>query len=190
MTAGEPAWLGEWQCGTIDPAAALARFDELDSVAVDAMLGRWRGASLPTGHPLDGLLETLGWWGKAFEAADRVHPLLFCTASGAIVPIDLPGLLVRLGLHVPGLGRSSVVRRSLRAALPLLRTHRHAATVELRTFRGKASAAMVYDRLPIADHFRRIDDDRVLGLMVLREPSEPFFSFLLSRHDPAAARQG
>jgi hypothetical protein len=188
MTAGAPAWLGEWRCGTADPAAALERFDSLDSVAVGAMLGRWRGVSLPTGHPLDGLLEALGWWGKAFEAPDRVHPLLFRTASGTIVPIEPPGLLVRLGLQVPALGRTSVVRRSFSALLPLLRTRRHAARVELRTFRGRASAAMVYDRLPITDHFRRIDDDRVLGLMVLRTPAAPSFFFELDREHPQIER--
>ncbi len=176
-----PAWLDKWRCQGAEPAAALASFDGLEAIPVDFMLGRWRGVGLATGHALDGLLEGLGWWGKAFEAPDRVHPLLFRTSSGGIVPFDPPGLLVRLGLRVPGLGRGSVVRRAFRAGLPLLRTRRHAARLELQTFRGKASAAMVYDRLPITDHFRRVDADRVLGLMVLGGAVEPYFFFLLSR---------
>lgn len=179
--AGAPVWLDKWRCEGTVPAAALARFDSLDAVPVEAMLGRWRGVGLATGHALDGLLEGLGWWGKAFEAQDRVHPLLFGTPSGGIVPIDPPGLLVRLGLRVPGLGRGSFVRRTFRAGLPLLRTRRHAARLELQTFRGKASAAMVYDRLPVIDHFRRVDADRVLGLMVLGGAVVPYFFFLLSR---------
>jgi hypothetical protein len=32
-------------------------------------------------------------------------------------------------------------------------------------FRGKVSAAMVYDNLPIIDSFRRVDDKTVVGAM-------------------------
>ncbi|MER6913476.1 DUF4334 domain-containing protein [Streptomyces sp. NPDC000594] len=32
-------------------------------------------------------------------------------------------------------------------------------------FRGVVSAAMVYDRLPVVDHFRRLDDDTLIGAM-------------------------
>ena len=45
---------------------------------------------------------------------------------------------------------------------------------------GVATAAMVYDTLPIIDVFRRVTADRVLGLMDLRGLTEPFF-FLLDR---------
>jgi hypothetical protein len=31
-------------------------------------------------------------------------------------------------------------------------------------FRGKVSAAMLYDKRPLIDHFRRVDDDTVIGL--------------------------
>jgi hypothetical protein len=179
--AGGPAWLDEWRHNEIDPTAAIARFDGLEGVSVDAMLGRWRGASLPTGHPLDGLLEGLGWWGKVFETPDRVHPLLFRTGTGAPVPLEPSLMPVGLALRMPGLAGSAAMRRAFRAALPVLRTARPAARLEERTFRGKASAAMVYRRLPITDHFRRIDDNWVLGLMVLRRPDEPHFYFLLSR---------
>ncbi|WP_019633493.1 DUF4334 domain-containing protein [Actinomadura atramentaria] len=40
----------------------------------------------------------------------------------------------------------------------------HARLREI-TFRGVASAAMVYDTQPIIDHFRRVTDDVVLGAM-------------------------
>jgi hypothetical protein len=179
--ADNPDWLSAWRRRKADAAAALARFDGLEGVAVEAMLGRWRGASLPTGHPLDGLLEALGWWGKAFETPDRVHPLLFCTGSGTPVPLEPSLMPVGLALRMPGLANSAAMRRAFQTALPVLRTARPAARLEQRTFRGKASASMVYRRLPITDHFRRIDDDRVLGLMVLRRPDEPHFYFLLSR---------
>ena len=39
---------------------------------------------------------------------------------------------------------------------------------------------MIYDRKPIIDHFRKIDDDRVLGLMEMRGMELPYY-FLLTR---------
>ena len=50
--------------------------------------------------------------------------------------------------------------------------------------RGVATAAMVYDALPIIDVFRRVAPDEVLGLMDLRGLPAPFF-FLLARDDSA-----
>ncbi len=181
MMSGASLWLQKWRREGTYPAAALARFDGLEGVAVDAMLGRWRGKSLPTGHPLDGLLEALGWWGKAFEAPDRVHPLLFRRGSGDPVALEPALMPVGLAFKAPGLARHWAVRRAFEAALPVLATRRHAARLECLTFRGKVSAAMVYARQPIIDHFRRIDDDRVLGLMAVAGRRAPPFFFLLSR---------
>ena len=184
LTVEGPIWLEKWRREGADPASARARFDSIEGVAIDAMLGRWRGVSLPTGHPFDGVLERLGWWGKAFDAPDQVHPLLFRAGLGAPVPLDPALMPVGLAHRLPGLARSAVLHRPFAAAMPLLRTRRHAARLDVRTFRGKASAAMVYHRQPITDHFRKIDDDRVLGLMVYRQPTAPFFFFLLSREAP------
>ena len=50
------------------------------------------------------------------------------------------------------------------------------------SFRGVVSAAMVYDRQPIIDYFRRIDEERVMGLMD-RKGADPDFYFHLSRED-------
>lgn len=36
------------------------------------------------------------------------------------------------------------------------------------TYGGVESAAMVYDNQPIVDHFRRRDDDRVMGAMTIK----------------------
>src|SRR5687768_9139919 len=58
------------------PDEALAFFDSLPPVTIHQMLGAWRGAGLPSGHPLDGLLERFGWYGKRFDGADAVHPLV------------------------------------------------------------------------------------------------------------------
>src|SRR4051794_36791954 len=45
---------------------ALALFDASAAADTEFMIGTWHGAELPTGHPLDGLLEASGWWGKQF----------------------------------------------------------------------------------------------------------------------------
>ena len=90
------------------------------------MLGRWRGTSLATNHPLDGLLEKLGWYGKAFESPDRVHPLLFLDAAGDVTALDPALMPVALALHAPRVAHSRAVCLAFAAAQPLLRT-RHSA---------------------------------------------------------------
>ena len=47
-----------------------------------------------------------------------------------------------------------------------------------RVYRGVVTATMVYDRHPIFDHFRRIADDRVLGVMDRKGDEAPLFFFL------------
>ena len=42
-------------------------------------------------------------------------------------------------------------------------------------FRGEVSAAMIYDRRPIIDHFRWIDDDAVMGIMDEKGKIEVYF---------------
>jgi hypothetical protein len=46
---------------------------------------------------------------------------------------------------------------------------------------------MIYDRKPITDHFRRIDD-RDLGLMEMRGMARPFFFLLARDRTPGDAR--
>jgi len=169
-----------WSAGPSGSADALSCFDSLAGLEPEFMIGQWRGAGLPTAHPLDGVLEALGWYGKAFESVDRVHPLLFRTRSGAVIPLDPIFMPVRVALRWPALAKSAPVRAAFAAGSPFLRTHQSAAKLRAKIFRGKRSASMIYDRQPIADHFRKIDDDRVLGLMEMRGMERPFF-FLLTR---------
>ena len=182
-TTSRPRWLEDWSSGAADCADPLSRFDRLAGLEPEAMIGRWRGAGLPTGHPLDGVLEALGWYGKAFESVDRVHPLLFRTRSGAVIPLEPSFMPVGVALRWPGLARSAPVRMAFAAGRRLLRSNGSAAGLQAVTFRGKRSAAMIYDRQPIVDHFRRIDNDRVLGLMEMRGMERPYF-FLLTRDRP------
>jgi hypothetical protein len=68
------------------PEEALALFDRLQVVRISELLGRWRGGSVATGHPLDGLLKRYHWYGKTFRGPDDVDSLLFHTSGDAVVP--------------------------------------------------------------------------------------------------------
>ena len=137
-TIAGPGWPENWLAGPADCANALSCFDTLAGLEPEFMIGRWRGAGLPTGHPLDGVLEALGWYGKAFESADRVHPLLFRTRSGAVIPLDPTFLPVSVALRWPALAKSAPVRMAFAAGRPLLRSDHSAARLRPVTFRGEA----------------------------------------------------
>lgn len=166
---------------THDTASALALFDSLPAVSNDFMLGTWRGEGFPSGHPLDGALEAYGWWGKRFDAADEVHPLLFARRGGGTLALNPFWMAPSLPwLDRWPLPKSPAIGRALQWLLPLLSTRRSGARLRKLEHRGRVSAAMVYDRLPIHDCFRRLDDDTVLGVMDQKGARQPFF-FLLRR---------
>ena len=166
--------------GSTTADETLARFDASPPVRPEEMLGRWRGSELPTGSPLDGLLEAYGWYGKEFLDGERVHPLLFTGRDGRPHPVN-PALVPLAVLRDrPALAHVPAVRAAFSVVRPLLRTSKAKARLRSVEHRGVQTAAMVYDALPIIDVFRRVDDDRVLGLMDMRGLAEPFF-FLLRR---------
>ena len=94
---------------------------------------------------------------------------------------------VSVALRWPAFARSAPARMAFAAGRRLLRSGHSAATLRAVSYRGKRSAAMIYDRNPIIDHFRKIDDDRVLGLMEMRGMELPYF-FLLTRVPGLEAR--
>jgi hypothetical protein len=188
---GAAARLARLQAGTT-AEQALSLFDALPAPTVADMIGRWRGVGLPTGHPLDGLLEALGWHGKAFVDPETVHPLLFARSGAPPVALDPARLPVGLLVRWPGLTGAAVLRTPavaamFRAAWPLLRTRRPAARLRCLAWRGRVGAAMIYDRQPICDVFRTVDADTRLGLMDLRGLPAPFF-FVLRREPDAVSR--
>lgn len=63
-----------------------------------------------------------------------------------------------------------------------------AATLRLVRYRGVSTATMVYDRHPIFDHFRKLDDDLVLGVMDRKGDAFPLFFYLRRLGRPEAAR--
>ncbi|MQX52112.1 DUF4334 domain-containing protein [Alcanivorax sediminis] len=160
---------------------ALAIFDALEPVETDFMLGAWKGEGFDTGHPMDGMLERCHWHGKRFETTEHVHPLVFRKRNGELAS-------VKPLLAMPGLGlldkwaflKSAAVGTAFQILIPLLAGNRSAARLRMTTYRGKPSATMVYDNLPINDVFRKVDEDTVLGVMDLKGMKKPFF-FVLRR---------
>jgi len=162
----------------LSSTAAEELFDSLAPVSIDDMLGRWHGSEVPTGHPMDGLLDASGWYGKEFIDADSVHPLLFgkpgdlFAVNPKLVPMQT---LNRLGNRMP---RTLPPGGGL--AFRAMRTTKPRARIRVVEFRGTASAAMVYDDIPVIDHFRRLDANTVLGAMDQRGSAQIYF-FLLER---------
>ncbi|CQA03863.1 Uncharacterised protein [Mycobacteroides abscessus] len=164
---------------------ALTFFDNLEPIRAEELIGqRWHGGEVPTGHSMDGILTVSGWYGKQFDDVDHVHPLLFSDGGGDIFAVD--PMLAPMGLagRVSGLTESPMVKRTSPTALsalkPLIRTTKHRARLRNIEFRGVVSAAMVYDHKAIIDHFRKVDDATLLGIMDLRDMDQPYF-FTLRR---------
>lgn len=157
---------------------ALKLFDELDTVDLEFMLGRWQGSDFDTNHSLDGLLETMGWYGKEFVDADNVHPLLFGNGN-EIFKVDPNPVITNLGLKFP-LPKDSSLKPLYGTMGKLLKTEESKARIRMMEYRHKVSATMIYDYLPIHDVFRKIDNNTVMGLMDWKGIPQPFF-FILNR---------
>jgi hypothetical protein len=179
--AAAERWLRGAGAGTT-PADALAFFDERPPVDAAAMTGRWRGTGLPTGHPFDGLLEAYGWYGKHVVDAETVHPLLFRDGDGEPRPLDPAYAPLGLLRRFPWLARTPAARLGFAGVKPLCRTGAPAARLRMVEHRGVVSAALVYDRLPVIDVFRRVAAGTLLGLMDMRDLDRPFF-FVLERDE-------
>ena len=155
-------------------AEALALFDSLPPLRLDEVTGNWRGAEVPTGHPLGGVLESLGWHGKRFDGVDAAHPLVFEAGNGRLFEVNPALVPLRLALHSGPLVRRPAVGRFIRPLLRLARTTHPRARLRRMEYRGVVSASMIYDALPVNDSFRRVDADTLLGAMDIRGPGQPF----------------
>ncbi len=164
---------------------ALELCDALPGVDIDTLIGRWRGTEIFTHHPLEGLLETCGWYGKEFIDRDHVHPLLFSDRRGHLFALDPKRLPITLALKWP-IPRSKLLRQVLLVARFVLQTRETKARLRMVEYRGKVSASMIYDNLPIYDTFRLIDSDTLLGVMDFKGIEQPFF-FKLRRDTVLAA---
>ncbi len=155
-------------------------FATLEPVAPDDMVGLWQGVGIPSGHPLDGVLENLQWFGKRFHADMRADALLFQSRSGRLVPVEPAFMPIRLVLKLAGLGRTAPARNLFQQMERTLRARGTTASLRAETLDGVETAAMVYDRQPITDYFRRIDADTVAGMMCVSGDARRYF-FQLQR---------
>ncbi|WP_019204527.1 DUF4334 domain-containing protein [Tsukamurella sp. 1534] len=57
-------------------------------------------------------------------------------------------------------------------------------------FEGRVTASMIYDGQPVIDHFVKVDDDTVMGIMTGKKLRAPYFYFYLERDDGPAASGG
>lgn len=163
---------------------ALDIFDALDAVPVDFMIGRWKGFEIESNHRMDGLLEATGWYGKLFRSPEEVHPLLFYTSNNTALYAVNPRI-VPMHIKFP---KSNVAGILMKLAKPFLQTKKSAARLRMIEYRGRATATMCYDSKAILDHFARIDDKRVMGVMDLKGIPDPYI-FILERDDEADLKQ-
>lgn len=160
---------------------ALEVFDSLEVTTIEFMFGRWKGYEIETGHPLDGLLVPSGWYGKLFKNPEEVHPLLFYarnkTGLYSVNPRFIP-------MHVK-FPKSESVGTLMKLARPFLQTRKSTARLRMIKYRQRFCATMCYDEKAILDHFAKIDEHRVLGVMDLKGVPQPYI-FVLERDEDSA----
>ncbi|GAE26761.1 hypothetical protein JCM9140_2854 [Halalkalibacter wakoensis JCM 9140] len=157
---------------------AFEFFDQLDRADLPFMLGLWKGKEMKTGHPMDGLLDAISWFGKEFVDNETVHPLVFQKRNGTLyninpgfVPMTFPFEKVSKGL----------VKTLFSIASPIAKTRKGKARMRMLEYRGVVSATMIYDQHGIYDTFRKIDDYTILGVMDLKGQSDAAYFFILER---------
>lgn len=167
-------------------ATALEFFDALPPITVEQMIGNWGGAGIDTGNPLDGLLETMHWHGKRYESADNAHPLVMDGKDGqfSLNPTFVP---MGLAIKFSSLLDKAAVQKAVLPLLQMLKTRKPAARLRMVEYRGVVSGTMIYDTLPINDHFRLVDDNTLIGAMDLRGMDNPFI-FTLHRESDGGVR--
>lgn len=158
---------------------ALTQFDALEPVSLDFMRGRWRGSEIETAHPMNGLLAVSSWYGKEFIDPEHVHPLLCLDYQGSVIKVAPHPMAMGLALKMPML-KNKAMKPLFSLTGSLLKTEESQARLRMMEYRGKVSATMIYDHLPINDVFRKVDQNTVLGVMDFKDAPEPFF-FVLKR---------
>ena len=88
----------------------IAWFGSLPPVLPTEMVGLWQGEGISSGHPLDGVLENLQWFGKRFHADLRADALLFQWQTGRLIALEPSFLPIKLALRLAAVGRTSIAR--------------------------------------------------------------------------------
>jgi hypothetical protein len=134
---------------------AAETFDTLPPVSTDFMIGTWKGEDIKGGSPGAYMLESLGWFGKTFESSDVAYPLVFYTKDKSST---FAAKHAKLAECVKNNIMPSDVQEEVEDKSP-------AARLRVVEWRGVSSAAMCYNEVPVIDHFRKVDEDTVYGMM-------------------------
>lgn len=114
------------------PDAELDEFwASLEPASIDFMIGEWIGGEFDTGHRENATLSAINFFGKTFNSAFDVKPLICLDDDGN-----------KYSNTVNGEG-----------------------SLWMEEFRGEVTASMVFDGQPVHDHFKKIDDNAVMGIM-------------------------
>lgn len=159
-----------------DQQQALEQFLPLPPLHPCELSGLWQGRGVPTGHPFDGVLENLGWFGKRFNPDLRADALLFHAGRRKLRAIDPKWVPLHLALRFHAFGRTPLAAVLFARLQRFFQAKGPVASINTVAFEGVESAAMIYDDQPIVDHFRRINDDRLMGLMAMRD-DDRFYLF-------------
>ena len=121
------------------------------------------------------MLAVARWRGKEFVSEEEVHPLVHQGLFGEfrVNPGPMP-------MSIPHFLRNRLTTFLFLLGQPIIRTSRSRARLRMIDYRGKCSAAMIYDQKPIIDNFRRVADDVMFGLMDMKGMARPYF-FTLTR---------
>ncbi len=168
-----------WEQNETTTEEALKVYDSLESVDLEFMIGRWQGKGINTNHPMDGILEMSNWYGKEFIDSEIVHPLLFTDNKGKIFKVNPNPQAMNLVMKMP-IPNNPSLKPLFIILNSFFKTEQSQARLRMMESRGKVTATMIYDYLPINDSFRKIDENQVLGIMDYKKIKQPFF-FLLTR---------
>ncbi|WP_170973407.1 DUF4334 domain-containing protein [Rhizobium sp. FKY42] len=105
-----------------------------------------------------------------------------------VLTLDPKHLPLRLVLRFSRLAHRQWFRNLFGYAMKGMWARGPVAAVKSAEFRNASSAAMFYENQPITDHFRRIDTDRLMGLMSVAGQND-HYAFLLERAEEIAGTQ-
>jgi hypothetical protein len=70
--------------GPVDPLQLDEIWAALATVRPEDILGEWKGGEFRTGHPLNGELAKVNWYGKTFVTVHDAKPLICRDAAGEL----------------------------------------------------------------------------------------------------------
>ncbi|KAK6454651.1 GXWXG protein-domain-containing protein [Scheffersomyces xylosifermentans] len=152
---------------------AFQVFDALPPVKVEELIGwKWKGAEIVTGHPLEGLLDASGWFGKEFYDEDNGQPLVVYNTDGNdgddTFPCD-PLLFFE----------NATTGKPIRGQAATLEAKGSRCRLKTILHRGETTASMFYDQTPINDTFRKVNDTTIFGVMDNKAVPAPYFFYLV-----------